>query len=447
MLTTLYMETRFWLEQLWGRADTMGFWELLGSLPLFVQLEFGLNVLVVTGVAIWWLRKRFGLDRPPAGFHPGVTCSITCYSEGKDVILTIKSLALQLYNGPIEIIPVLDGSHQNHFTWECVLSQAKWVNATKNRSLVPIGKPQRGGRVSSLNTGLARAKYGIIMVFDGDTSLTNDTVRLCARHFADPNVMAVSGNLRVRNFTASLTSRMQALEYDLGIALGRTGLAEWGVINNISGAFGCFRKSLLQHIGGWDSGTAEDLDLTTRIKGYFGRHPNMKIHFEPHAIGFTDGPTTFMQLVKQRERWDGDLSYIYLRKFRQSFNPRILGWKNFLLYLLVGLVFQMAVPFLVWIYYIRMFTTYPVPFVLAVSLYVYLGYLLMSIFMWTFYMLTVTRFVQEDMDTFWLLPLQPLYSFTLRLLMVPYTLKSLIFKGHLDSAMAPYWVLKKREAQ
>jgi cellulose synthase/poly-beta-1,6-N-acetylglucosamine synthase-like glycosyltransferase len=48
----------------------------------------------------------------------------------------------------------------------------------------------------------------------------------------------------------------------------------FNVLNNISGAFGAFRASTLKLIGGWDNGSAEDIDITLRLKNYFGRRIN-----------------------------------------------------------------------------------------------------------------------------------------------------------------------------
>ena len=50
--------------------------------------------------------------------------------------------------------------------------------------------------------------------------------------------MAVSGNLRVRNATHSLATRLQALEYMLAIHASRIGLDQLNAVNIISGAFG-----------------------------------------------------------------------------------------------------------------------------------------------------------------------------------------------------------------
>jgi cellulose synthase/poly-beta-1,6-N-acetylglucosamine synthase-like glycosyltransferase len=439
----LIQGTLDWLALLLQRGRTMGFWDVIDSLPFFVQVEISLQILILGGVAAWILRKNRPGPKAPAGYHPSVTCVITCYSEGPDVARTIRSLALQLYPGTIEIMPMVDGSVRNSETLAAVLAQQSFVDALPNRTLRPVSKPQRGGRVSSLNSGRALARGEIIMAMDGDTSFTNDTVALCTRHFADPDCVAVSGNLRVRNSDSSWVAAMQAIEYNLGIAFGRIGLAEWGIINNISGAFGIFRKSLLDHIGGWDTGTAEDLDITTRIKGYFGRHPNLRIAFEPNAIGFTDGPVTVGQLYRQRDRWDGDLTYIYLRKYRLSFNPRILGWKNFLWYTLFGLVFQITIPFLVVGYYFKIIATFPFALVLAISLWTYMGYLAIAVLLYAIYLGTVSRYPKEDLWLALLLPFQPLYAFTLRVCMTLYTLKSVLMRSHLDSGMAPWWVLKK----
>ena len=78
------------------------------------------------------------------------------------------------------------------------------------------------------------------MALDGDTSFDNDMVEKATRHFEDPQVAGVAGNLRVRNQNKSLVAKMQGLEYVLSISGGKTGLSEFNVVNNISGAFGVF---------------------------------------------------------------------------------------------------------------------------------------------------------------------------------------------------------------
>ena len=171
-------------------------------------------------------------------YRPRVSCIITCYSEGMDVQKTLLSLCEQTYPGSIEIVPVVDGAAVNQETLAAVRNFKVDPQLYPRRHLRPIAKWQRGGRVSSLNAGLALCSGEIILVHDGDTSFDNNMVSAMVRHFEDPNVPAVAGSLRVRNVWASLTTAMQALEYLLSIHMAKIGLSEWNLVNNVSGAFG-----------------------------------------------------------------------------------------------------------------------------------------------------------------------------------------------------------------
>jgi cellulose synthase/poly-beta-1,6-N-acetylglucosamine synthase-like glycosyltransferase len=268
-------------------------------------------------------------------------------------------------------------------------------------------------------------------------------VRDAYLHFADSNVVGVAGSLRVRNVFQNLVTRLQGLEYLLSIHASKVGLSEFNVVNNISGAFGIFRRRFLEKIGGWDAGTAEDLDITLRIKNYFGRHPNLKIVFEPKAMGHTDAPDTFWGLFNQRLRWDGDLYYLYVRKHALSFSPRLLGWRNLIMQMWTGLFFQLVMPFIIIFYSMYVFMLYSVGFVLAVWVLVYLIYLGITLLFFLVYLSMISERRREDIKLAWVIPLVPFFTFALRVWNALATLKEMITKSHLDSSMAPWWVLQK----
>ena len=125
-------------------------------------------------------------------------------------------------------------------------------------------------------------------------------------------------------------------------------------------AFGVFRTTFIRTLGGWDSGAAENLNMTMRIKQYFGRHPALRIVFDPHALGHIDVPRSFKEFFAQRLRWDGDQFYIFVRKFRHSFQSRLLGWRTFLFTVLTGLLLQLVMPFVIVLYTLMLFSALPI---------------------------------------------------------------------------------------
>lgn len=411
-------------------------------IPFALFLELPLMLIVMVGIYRYAILQHVAPIVVPRRF-PKVSCVITCYSEKEDVQYTLQSLARQIYPGDIEIIAVVDGAVQNAETLTAARRHLPSISALPGRTLIVLPKWQRGGRVSSLNSGRSIATGEIVMALDGDTSFDNDMVYNAVTHFRDPDVIAVAGNLRVRNAAVSLVTRMQALEYLISIGGGKTGLAAFNVVNNISGAFGIFRASVLDLVGGWDAGTAEDLDMTQRLKQYFGRHGNYRIVFDPKVVGHTDAPTTAREFFWQRLRWDGDLFYIYVRKYRHNLRPSLLGWKNFLSHLVTGILFQIVMPFLILLYSAYLFLTFDTGLVIGILFFVYLAYLILLVMLFTLYWLVVSERPKSDALYFLYLPIYPFFAYLERVCSTIGLLHEMLNRGHLDSAMAPWWVLRK----
>ncbi|MET1080389.1 MAG: glycosyltransferase family 2 protein [Pseudomonas sp.] len=410
--------------------------------PYFLLFELPLNLLVMLGVLRWVTRQR---SRVPCQslYRPRVSCIITCYSEGMDVQKTLLSLCEQTYPGPIEIVPVVDGAAVNPDTLRAVRSFRCDPLLYPRRHLRPIAKWQRGGRVSSLNAGLALCSGEIILVHDGDTSFDNNMVSAMVRHFEDPNVPAVAGSLRVRNTWASLSTAMQALEYLLSIHMAKIGLSEWNLVNNVSGAFGAFRRSFIERAGGWDTHTAEDLDITLRIKSYFGRYKGLRIPFEPEAIGHTDAPVTFRQFLMQRLRWDGDLLFLYVRKHPASITPRLMGWGNFIMTLVSGFFFQLVLPFIILGYSLFALLVLPWETLALLGTLVYLLYLLITLLLYLCMLGLISERPREDLRLAVLVPIFPLFMFIMRCWSAVAMLNEWFRRGHEETSMAPWWVIKK----
>ena len=216
-----------------------------------------------------------------------VTVIVPAYNEEKAIGKTVEAL-LKLSYVNKEIIVVDDGSTDKTFE-----VARKYENAFIN----VITKPN-GGKWDALNTGVKAAKGEFIVCIDADTLIDSDAIQHLINHFSDPDVAAVAGNVKVGN-RHSLLTKLQALEYVVGINLYRRSEAFLEKVTVVPGPIGAFRASVLKEVGLFEGDTvAEDADVTYKIlkAGY-------KTVYESRAIVYTEAPTSMTELAKQRYRW------------------------------------------------------------------------------------------------------------------------------------------------
>jgi cellulose synthase/poly-beta-1,6-N-acetylglucosamine synthase-like glycosyltransferase len=168
-----------------------------------------------------------------------------------------------------------------------------------------------------VNLAIGAAVGEIVIIADIDTTFDRDAFEIILGYFDDPSVGAVSGNLGVRNASTNLITRHQAIEYAIGISLGRRILDALGILPIVSGAFGAFRRTALEDVGRQDVEVGEDADLTMKL-----RRAGWRVRFATDARGLTHVPTTLPALTAQRLRWDRGLITIWSRKFRAALDPR-----------------------------------------------------------------------------------------------------------------------------
>lgn len=380
---------------------------------------------------------------PPLPSRPSVSCVVTCYSEGPVVERTILSLLDQDYAGLIEILPVIDGAAQNRDTLCFAQSTQGLAVGRADRRLRIIPKWTRGGRPSSLNAGLSLATGDIILALDGDTSFDRDMISRMLAYFLQTGVIAVAGTLRVRNGRTSLLARLQGLDYVVFRQFVRAGLGRLNVVNNVPGAHGAFRADVLRAAGGWDNGTAEDVDLALRLKKYIAGHPGWRIVAAPDVISHTDVPVGWKDFLQQRLRWEGDPLYLHFRKHGPSLRPRLMGWRNSLFALWYGVVFQVLMPPALLLGLILLLLSPDhaaalVAFAGAYSLY----FLMVALLFLTHLGVTSERPGSDMRLAGWLL-VYPLFVFLIRGWSGLAVFHSLLVGAHRDTAMAPWWVLRK----
>ncbi len=115
--------------------------------------------------------------------------------------------------------------------------------------------------------------------------------------FRDTSVMGVAGNIRIGN-KATLLGETQAIEYAISLYERKAG-AILNTIYIVGGASGAFRREVFTRIGYYHTQhITEDLDLSFRMQ-----QAGMRIAYAPGAIVYTECPTTWKSLLKQRLRW------------------------------------------------------------------------------------------------------------------------------------------------
>lgn len=241
-------------------------------------------------------RRKLHIERPL------VSVIVPGKDEGSNYWQLAHTLAEQSYQN-YELIVVDDGSSDD--------------SPTIGRTLEELGKIDlflrnevRGGKASAANLALRYASGSFVVHLDADTSLDRDALeRILIPFYLDERIGAVGGSICARNGDRNLCTMLQSIEYYLTMTVGRQVAAHLGILRIISGAFGAFRREILDRVGGWDIGPGLDGDLTVKV-----RKAGYRIHFEHRAIALTDVPTSFPKLAKQRRRWERSLIRFRLRK-------------------------------------------------------------------------------------------------------------------------------------
>jgi biofilm PGA synthesis N-glycosyltransferase PgaC len=259
-----------------------------------------------------------------ADFFPFVSIIVPVFNEGKILSSSIESL-LDIEYPNYEILIVNDGSTDDTAAvGESLVGYHKGRLGMVKVSL--INKPN-GGKAKALNAGIQYSEAQFVLCMDGDSQLTTNTLKLAMRHFDDPAVGAVAGNVKVQNRKKMLTD-LQALEYLEGLNLARSAQGFLKMVNIIPGPIGVFRKVTLRDAGFYSSDTfAEDADVTLKIlaKGW-------KIIYEPNAVAYTEAPATIYQLLKQRYRWTRGILQAIRKHKRYLYNPTVNFNNSFIMW-------------------------------------------------------------------------------------------------------------------
>ena len=247
------------------------------------------RLLVIALLAIFQQIKEKRKKTSEIEYTPKVSIIVPAYNEELNAERTVHNLLKSNYPD-LEVIFVDDGSKDDTYN--------KVKTTFENNTKVTVLTKPNGGKAAALNFGIKQAKGEILVCIDADTVLPSDAIPKLIPYFADLEVGAVAGNVRVGN-TLNLLTNWQSIEYTTSQNFDRRAFDAVNAILVVPGAIGAFRKTALEEIDGFTTDTlAEDCDLTLRllIAGYRIRTCN-------EALALTEAPETLNMFLKQRSRW------------------------------------------------------------------------------------------------------------------------------------------------
>jgi cellulose synthase/poly-beta-1,6-N-acetylglucosamine synthase-like glycosyltransferase len=313
---------------------------------------------------------------------PAVSIIVPAHNEQAGIVDSVRAM-LSLHYPQFEIVVVDDGSTDETFARVqaafdlvqvprrpignlAVMGRATSVHVPRNgEPVVVVRKVGAGTRADATNVGLNYAQHPLVCMIDADSLLDPSALMRVVKPFVDDpeNVVATGGVVRPANgcevvsgeivdvkMPRSWLARIQVIEYLRSFLLGRTGWSTLQSLLIISGAFGMFRRDMVLEVGGMDPQTmGEDCELVAKIHKHLrsqGRR-NYKVIFVSEPVCWTEVPTTFRVLARQRRRWTRGLAEVLWKHRDMMFSRRygrigMVVMPYFLVFELLGPIIELV---------------------------------------------------------------------------------------------------------
>ncbi len=281
-----------------------------GILLLFAPII--IKYIVHLLIAPWYPAvELFRSRKRSANYIPSVSVLIPAWNEEVGIRATIESVLNTNYPH-LEIIVINDGSTDN--THDVVTKFVEQYQKKHLKSSIPIRYKRipNSGKACALNIALSMAQGDVIITIDSDSAMDPNAIKNMVKHFTDPRVASVAGNVVIGNRSRPI-GFLQQLEYLYGFYFKRAD-SLLNAVYIVGGAAAAYRRKTIVDLGGFDESIiTEDIELSTRLQDN-GYH----VRYAADAIVYTEGPSDFNGLCRQRLRWKfGRLLTFY--KYRHLF--------------------------------------------------------------------------------------------------------------------------------
>ena len=326
----------------------MLFWQNAGFTRVMLTIGMCFAVFTTLYMLLQAVLAAFYRSKKPLEGNdvPACTVIVPAYNESKGVYDALQSvLEVDYPHDKIEIIAINDGSKDD--TWQWIM---KAVENSDNR-IRPINLEKNGGKKAALCRAIRESKNSIIITVDSDSLLEKNSFRCLLAPFADENIGAVAGTIRVKNMHTSILPRMLDVCFVFGCDFMRCAQSVIGYVLCTPGAISAYRKStviplldqwLEQTFFGAPSTIGEDRALTSLIL-----RTGKKVVSQSNAVAFTQVPESYPGLCKMLLRWTrGDVreSIMLLDFVAAKWSLKDWRWSLFQLNILSQII-GMALPF------------------------------------------------------------------------------------------------------
>ncbi len=159
------------------------FWLSL-AVAFYAYAGYGIVIYILVRV------KRFFFSRrplPDQSFEPEVTFVVPCYNEIDFIDSKISNcLNLDYPKNKLKLVFITDGSNDGTN-----------VKASSYPEVTVLHENQRKGKSAAENRVMRHVDSPIVVFSDANTMLPSYAIRAIVRHYADPEVGAVSGEKRI----------------------------------------------------------------------------------------------------------------------------------------------------------------------------------------------------------------------------------------------------------
>ena len=233
---------------------------------------------------------------------PACAVVVPAYNEGKQVLLTLRSLLKSDYPPEkMEIIAVNDGSCDD--TW-------KWITAAVKSSggrIRALNLTSNGGKRNALYQGFRSTEAEIVVTIDSDSIVLPDTVRkIVSPLVREERIGGVAGNIRVLN-NSGVIPRMLDVNFVFSFEFLRSAQSMVHSVFCTPGALSAYRRSVImpfmpewvnQKFMGRPANIGEDRAISNIIL-----REGHQVVFQKSALVYTEVPKDYAGLCRMFLRW------------------------------------------------------------------------------------------------------------------------------------------------